>query len=473
MHALLFPVSLAFLAIATHSAAQSPASATPATPPESAAVTAKPVEQKLGSFEIVSVVRARAFVNDGKVHALDLRPVARYLAGHLPGAVHIEDESLRTPTGGMPVQFLPAADLARLFERAGVTAEKPVLVYSDGEDPLAATIAAYALLKAGHPRVLLLDGGFEAWRGVADVTQEFGLHQPSSWTAPAPSVPIAASLDDVRRMVDTDEGVLVDARPARLFRGEGKHWVRNGHIPGAVNLDWKSLVRSDNESLFKPRKEIEALLREAGLEATSPTILYCGTGREATLLYLYLKGVLQWPRVTLYEGSWTEWSANPSLPVRSGDEPYIPLSADGDVFVGGQPSESLLRELADQGVTLMINCRTAGEAASVPFAQAALAKSLGMGFVEIPLGGNEGFAPEDVAALKTALNTARESGKGGKVLLYCAGGGRATTLWLAHLVVNEGLTLEAAQERARAAGMLRRSGLERLLDQDTVLQAKP
>jgi hypothetical protein len=39
--------------------------------------------------------------------------------------------------------------------------------------------------------------------------------------------------------------------------------------------------------------------------------------------------------------------------------------------------------------------------------------------------------------------------------------------------VNEGLTLEAAQERARAAGMLRRSGLERLLDQDTVLQAKP
>jgi thiosulfate/3-mercaptopyruvate sulfurtransferase len=433
------------------------------------ASAAAPVEQKLGDFEIVSITRARAFVNDQKVHALDTRPVAKYLAGHLPRAVHIDDEVLRGSSGGLPVEFLPASELARVFERAGVTADKPVLVYSDGEDPLAATIAAYALLKAGHPRVLLLDGGFEAWRGVADVSQEFGLYQPSPWSAPAPTVPISVSLDDVRRMVDTDEGVLVDARPARLFRGEGKHWVRNGHIPGAVNLDWKSLMRSDNESLFKPRKEIEALLREAGLEATSPTIVYCGTGREATLLYLYLKGVLQWPRVTLYEGSWTEWSANPSLPTRSGDEPYIPLSADGDVFVGGQPSESLLRELADQGVTLMINCRTAGEAASVPFGQASLAKSLGMGFVEIPLGGNEGFAPEDVAALKSALGSRKE----GKVLLYCAGGGRATTLWIAHLVMNEGLTLEAAQERARAAGMLRRSGLERLLDRDTVLQAKP
>ena len=466
MHAsILSLISLTLLSITTLSSAQtSEPAATPAPVAES-----KPSEHKLGSFEIISVSRARAFVQDGKVHPLDARPVAKYLAGHLPRAAHIEDEQLRAAAGGMPVQFLPSAELARVFERAGATAEKPVLVYSDGEDPLAATITAYALLKAGHPSVLLLDGGFDAWRGVADVTQEFSLYRPAQWTAPAPTIPIVASLDDVRRMVDTDEGALVDARPAKLFRGEGKHWVRNGHIPGAVNLDWKSLVRGDNEALFKPRKEIEELLREAGLEATSPTIVYCGTGREATLLYLYLKGVLQWPRVTLYEGSWTEWSADPSLPVRSGDEPYIPLSADGDVFVGGQPSESLLRELADQGVTLMVNCRTAGEAASVPFAQAALAKSLGMGFVEIPLGGNEGFAPEDVAALKAAL----ESRKGGKVLLYCAGGGRAATLWLAHLVMNEGLTLEAAQERARAAGMLRRSGLERLLDRDTVLQAKP
>lgn len=426
-------------------------------------------QQKLGSFEIISVARARGLVADARVHPIDARPVAKYLAGHLPRAVHVEDELLRQPTSGLPVQYLPVSELARIFERAGITTEKPVLVYSDGDDPLAGSITAYALLKAGHPRVLLLDGGFEAWRGVADVTQEYGSYSTAPWSAAAPTVPIAASLDDVRRMVDTDEGVLVDARAAKLFRGEGKNWPRNGHIPGSVNVDWKSLVRSDNEALFKPRKEVEAILREAGLEATSPTIVYCGTGREATLLYLYLRGVLQWPRVTLYEGSWTEWSANPSLPVQSGDEPYIPLSSDGDVFVGGQPSESLLHELADQGVTLMINCRTAGEAASVPFSQAALAKSLGMNFVEIPLGGNEGFAPEDVVALKAAL----ESRKGGKVLLYCAGGGRATTLWLAHLVMNEGLTLEAAQERARATGMLRRSGLERLLGRDTVLQSKP
>lgn len=472
MPATLFAISSLTLLLASPVSAAKPADDSPPAP-----AIAAPMQQQLGSFEIVSVTRARAFVNERKVHALDTRPVAKYLAGHLPRAVHIDDEVLRGSSGGLPVEFLPAGELARVFERAGVTAERPVLVYSDGEDPLAATIAAYALLKAGHPRVLLLDGGFEAWRGVADVSQEYGAYPTAPWTLSAPTVPIAASLDDVRRMVDTAEGVLVDARPARVFRGEGKPWPRNGHIPGAVNLDWKSLVRGDNEALFRPRKEIEPLLREAGLDGKSPTIVYCGTGREATLLYLYLKCVLQWPRVTLYEGSWTEWSSNPSLPVEIGDEPVIPVYADGDVFIGGQPSEAQLRELADRGVTLLINCRTAGEAASVPFSQSSLAKSLGMRFIEIPLGGDEGFAPEDVAALKAALEEAREEGRtsqgGGKVLLYCASGGRATTLWIAHLVVNGGLTLEAAQDRARAAGMLRRSGLERLLDQDTVLRAKP
>ena len=426
-------------------------------------------EQKLGTFEIMSISRARPLVRDRRVHPIDARPVARYLAGHLPGAVHIEDELLRQPISGLPVQVLPTGELAKLFERAGVTADKPVLVYSDGEDPLAATITAYALLKAGHPRVLLLDGGFEAWRGVADVTQEYGAYATAPWTMTAPTVPVAASLDDVRRMVDTDEGILVDARSAKLFRGEGKHWPRNGHILGAVNVDWKSMVRSDNEALFKPRKEIEALLREAGLDPNFPTIVYCGTGREATLLYLYLKGVLLWPRFLLYEGSWTEWSANPSLPAGIGDDPYIPVYDDGDVLVSGQPSESLFKELADQGVTMVINCRTPLEMGSVPFSQGSLLRSLGVTLVDIPLGGNEGFEPKDVEALKEALG----SRKGGKVLIHCAGGGRAKELWLAHLIVNEGLSFQAAQERVRAAGMSRRSGLERLIDRDTVLQSRP
>lgn len=420
-------------------------------------------------FEIIGAGHAAYLVEEGRVHVLDTRPVAKFLAGHIPGAVHLEDECLRESVSGLPVQYLASCDLGRVFERAGVRIDEPVLVYSDGEDPLGATMAAYTLMKAGHPRVMVLDGGFEAWRGNNRVTQEYAAYETAPWTGAAVDT-MAAGIDDARRMSATDEGALVDARPAKLFRGEGKSWARNGHIPGANNLDWKSLVRADNEAMFKPRAEIEKLVKDAGLDSRNATIVYCGTGREATLLYLYLKGVLEWPRVQLYEGSWTEWSSRQELKVAIGDADEAPFYADGDVLIGGQPGAAQLREMADRGVTLIINCRTGPEATGVGFSEAAMAKQLGVAYIEIPLGGNEGYDPKDVEALTAALATRTGAGS---TLLHCASGGRASQLWMAHLVKSEGLSLEAAQDRLRAIGLLKPSAIERLTGHEAATNLRP
>ena len=413
-------------------------------------------------FQIVGSRHAAALLSEGKAHVLDTRPFGKFITGHIPGAVHLEDECLRESVSGLPVKYLESCDLGRIFERAGVTIEKPVLVYSDGEDPLAATMAAYALLKAGHPRVLLLDGGFEAWRGNQPVSQEYAAYSTTPW-AGQPAATLEASLEVTRVMSDTDEGQLVDARPAKLFRGEGKVWPRNGHIPTAVNLDWKSLVRADNEALLKPRAEIEKLIKDAGLDSKSDTIVYCGTGREATLLYLYLKGVLEWTRVRLYEGSWTQWSSRPELAVETGDGTETTFTADGPVLIGGQPSADQIRELADRGVTLVINCRTGAEQASAGFSESALAAKLGLKYIEIPLGGNEGYDPADVQALAAAL----DQHQAGEVLLHCASGGRATQLYTAYLVNSKGLSLEDAQQRLRDLGLIKPTGLERLTGRQT------
>lgn len=418
-----------------------------------------------GRLEFVGVSHAGYLVSERRVHVLDTRPFAKFVTGHVPGAVHLEDETLRESVSGQPVVYLSAADLGRVFERAGVRVDTPVLVYSDGDDPLAATMAAYALVKAGHPRVMVLDGGFEAWRGSMPVSQEYASYEVTPWAGTA-AEGVSASLDDARRTSEFDEGVLIDARPPRLFRGEGKVWPRNGHIPGAVNVDWTQLVRADNQAMLRPRAEIEKLLKDAGLDARRDTIVYCGTGREATLLAAYLKGVLEWPRVRLYEGSWTEWSARSELPVEIGDAPGATLHADGDVFIGGQPTAEQVRELADRGVTMIINCRTATE--TTPFSGAALAKRLGLAYVEIPLGGDEGYEPADVDALGAAL-----ASRSGKVLLHCASGGRSAQLWIAHLVKHEGMTLEAAQQRAREAGVIRDSALERLTGRSTQMRFAP
>jgi uncharacterized protein (TIGR01244 family) len=169
--------------------------------------------------------------------------------------------------------------------------------------------------------------------------------------------------------------------------------------------------------------------------------------------------VLEWPNVRLYEGSWTQWSADPTLPVSIGDAPEVFTATDANITVSAQPTEQMLRALAEHGCTLVINCRTAGEMTNVGFNESALSKKLGMTYVEIPLGGNEGYDPADVARLKNIL----AANPTAKTLLHCASGGRSTQLYIAHLATNEGLTLEQAQQRAREAGMLQPGSLERLM----------
>jgi thiosulfate/3-mercaptopyruvate sulfurtransferase len=409
-------------------------------------------------FEFMSARRAVALVAEGKLQVVDTRPVAKYLAGHVPGALHLRDENVREPRGGLPVQLPDPGALGALFGRVGLDAEARTLVYADGEDPLPATLLAYALVKAGARRVAVLDGGFSAWTG--PVTQAFPDMPSRPWTG-TPEGTQAATLDDVRRAVATGEPALIDARPPRFFRGEGRAWGRNGRIPGAKSLDWHGLVMADNESLIRPRAEIDKLVEQAGLEPTDETIVYCGTGREATLLYLYLRGVAKWPRVRLFEGSWTEYQRHTELPVETGPDGVVAIHSDGEVSVSGQPTRETLLELADRGVTLIVNCRTPGEVRKAGVSVRAVAEGLGLAYAEVPLGGSDGYGPEDVAALHAVLS----ANPGERVHLHCAGGPRAATLWAAYLVAHRGLTPAAATERVRKAEMLRETGLERLLSQ--------
>src|ERR1700759_3541595 len=87
-----------------------------------------------------------------------------YASGHIPGAAFVDlDRDLSAPPGPGGRHPLPAAeDFERAMRGAGVSNDRPVVVYDDANG-LAAARAWWLLRFFGHTQVTLLDGGLEAW----------------------------------------------------------------------------------------------------------------------------------------------------------------------------------------------------------------------------------------------------------------------------------------------------------------------
>jgi thiosulfate/3-mercaptopyruvate sulfurtransferase len=254
---------------------------------------------------------------DADLRILDVRPDPHdYFAGHVPGAVHIADGTLRGPLGGVPVQYHSPEVLAQLLARAGVTDDSRVVIYSDGENVLGATMAAYVLERLGHKKVMVMDGGWTAYRAAHKTTQQYPKYTPGKVT-PNDVQSIHVTLDEVKKLVGKNGYKFIDARPEKAYLGQISTWMRNGHIPGAINLDWHSLVDSANPHKLKPLDEIKRIVAAKGINSSDDIVVYCGTSREASLEYVVLKHLLGFNKVRLYEGSWTEYSSHPELPMET------------------------------------------------------------------------------------------------------------------------------------------------------------
>lgn len=258
--------------------------------------------------------------NDPNLRVLDVRiNPFDYFTAHLPNAVHVADNTFRGPNGALPVQYWDTQKLGSLFAQAGVTDDSKVLIYSDGRDVLGATMVAYLLERTGHSNVAILDGGFAGYKAAnLPVTKAFPSYRPGQFSA-QDNGSIRVSLDQVRQFIGNPEITFIDPRPADIFAGTQDIWVRNGHIPGAKNIPWPTFtVGEANFHQLKPLDEIRQLLADRGITPEDNIIVTCSTGREATLQYNVLKHLLGYPNVRVYEGSWTEYSSHPDLPVETG-----------------------------------------------------------------------------------------------------------------------------------------------------------
>ena len=243
---------------------------------------------------------------------------AEYLAGHIAGACFFDLANLVDETSPVPAA-LPRADqwsgrLSELGYREGMR----VVFYDDSAVKTSAR--AWFLARAfGMENVAILDGGLAKWKAEARALE-------TGAPAISPTEPVAfADPRNIRYKHEMLANIaaaseqVVDARDAGRFTGSTEDTVHNlpsGHIPGSCNLHFVQLFRDDGT--FRSPGELRAMFADAGIDLYRPVTATCGSGVTASVL-LFALHLLGHEETALYDGSWSEWGADPDTPKATGE----------------------------------------------------------------------------------------------------------------------------------------------------------
>ncbi|KAB1187124.1 MULTISPECIES: sulfurtransferase [Haloferax] len=234
------------------------------------------------------------------VHVVDVRDGWEFDGiGHLPNAVSIPFDEFRSAEGD--VGMLPGRDVwAELLSAAGISADDDIVAYDDTHGVFAARFIVTALLYGHDPAKLhLLDGDFSAWNREYETTTDSVEVPVTTYEVSDPSASPLVDFETVESALDDPGAVIVDTRDEAEFE--------EGHLPGAVNLDWRELVDDETRGL-KPRDELDAILESGGITPDRRIVLYCNTARRISHTYVVLSH-LGYDDIEFYEGSLTEWEA--------------------------------------------------------------------------------------------------------------------------------------------------------------------
>ncbi len=237
-----------------------------------------------------------------------------FVDAHIPGARFLDIDEVSDRQHPAPHMLPGAAEFGAAMERLGIGRDDRIIVYDNSPTRTAAR-GWFMLRHFGATHVAILDGGFQKWVAEGRPTES------------GEAAPREARFDPQERgeqvvtkqQILAGEGApLLDARGAGRFEGteaDPRPGVAAGHIPGAQNLPFATLYREDGR--FKSLDEIRKLFVEAGIDPGQPFTATCGSGVTANSL-IFAAHLLGADGNRLYDGSWSEWGADPATPKATG-----------------------------------------------------------------------------------------------------------------------------------------------------------
>lgn len=249
---------------------------------------------------------------------------AEYDRGHIPGARYVDPHRLMA-MGPPGVELPGVAELTAVLQEVGVSPTSRIVYYGDTW-MTPRVFLALEFVGLGD-RSSLLDGGLVAWKaeGRALATEA------PAWTPTTLSLTahpeILAGADWITSRLSDPSLVLLDGRSAGEYSGAdtSEGLPRSGHIKGGVNLPWEETFTDESGAIngtpsrLKPATQLRGLLAAAGVKDGTTLVTYCTVGLRASHLYFVARYLGLRPR--LYDGSMSEWSRRPELPMAKGTAP--------------------------------------------------------------------------------------------------------------------------------------------------------
>lgn len=253
-------------------------------------------------------------LDDPTVVVVDVRQPFFYQQAHIPGAVSFPLVALPAGSNGVPTAESMAAKLAE----AGIIRETHVVAYDEGGSNSAARLF-WLLNLFGHTAVSVLDGGITGWRHAG---LDWSYHRPNvmpvSYPIPTMDMHLITSTEALEESLDNPGAMIVDTRSPGEYLGLRATAMRDGHIPGAINVDWTANFREDASIAFTQNPgTLQDLYNRAGITPDKTVTVYCASGMRASVTFAVLKS-LGYPDVALYVPGWNEWGNREDTPVDEG-----------------------------------------------------------------------------------------------------------------------------------------------------------
>ena len=258
------------------------------------------------SFAQGPLISAKDFAAELKANknmvVIDVNGADIYGKQHIQGAINIPHKELYK-AGPVEGQVKPAEELAAIFGKKGVSNTSKIVLYDDGSSKYNSRVW-WILKSVGATDVSILHFNMEQFAAARiPLTATPATGKPTTFVV-AESSYKAYTMVEVQKLAEGT--LLLDAREKDEFEGADAAKKSNGHIPGAVWMNFKEVLTATGA--YKSKDEIIAAAAKFGATPEKPIIVYCNSGIKAAVLYVALKEIAGFQNVQNYVGSYADWT---------------------------------------------------------------------------------------------------------------------------------------------------------------------